>query len=178
MPATSDQGTSGAVCRRAADTRFAASPRIVSWWITALCVLRSARKPSRSRPCRNSRMLRQAMAMSRSQASSRDIEWLGAREDGAAAEGILAALQRAAADAVDLTAEETLQLALHLHVIEGPPLGVRREGHQQVDVARRTRLAARHRAEERQLADLPAPAEGGDLAAGEELVQEGCHRRS
>src|SRR5438105_15534586 len=62
-------------------------------------------------------------------------------------------------DEIDRTSEQYLQFILHVEEGREAPMRVGSELHHHIHVAVGAEVVAHHRAEERQLHDLPAPAE-------------------
>src|SRR5262249_42652037 len=93
--------------------------------------------------------------MSRSVASSRDIQRLSALEDRLAANPVRASLEPAAAHEVHLTAHNVGDLFQHRHAIEKAPVRIRAEGDENVDIAIRAEILAQGGAEQGQLGHLP-----------------------
>src|SRR5689334_7634408 len=91
------------------------------------------------------------------------MQRLGVLEDVLAANEVLAPLDTAAVDEIDLAREHPFELRLHTHEIEQRRPGSRTERYEHVDVAIQTEVIAQDRAKERELHNTPPPAELGDL---------------
>src|SRR6266481_7760423 len=111
---------------------------------------------------RNSIASLQALRISRRTASSRGVkQWLRAREDGFSSNPVGTRLHCLAADQVYPAADEIGELAFHGDVIKQAPVGLRREGHEEIDIAVGPEIGAPRGPEHCQLRDLPAAAEFG-----------------
>src|SRR3712207_6689971 len=142
IPAIMRHGTSGCRCRNGSESRLTASSRTMSWWMVADWVFGSARNAALSASPRKLTTRRAALTMSRSAASSGDIDRFGGRQDGASPDPVVAALDGAAADEVDLPAQDGGQLLLHRDGVPQAPVRVRREAHEHIDVAVRAEVVA------------------------------------
>src|SRR5947209_6864109 len=100
--------------------------------------------------------------MSRRLPSSRDIDWLGGLEDGAAPNPVVAALDRTARDEINPPPQDRTQLFGHRGVLKQAPFGFGSERHEHVHIALGAEVVAQDRAEERELSDLPAAAKRFD----------------
>ena len=91
--------------------------------------------------------------------SRRSIDYLCRIEYLLAADAIPAPFDASPADKVNIPAKNILQIILHLHVVQEAPLNVPSEGHKHIDIAVRTEIFPQNRAEQRELGNLPSPAE-------------------
>src|SRR6185436_10246224 len=75
--------------------------------------------------------------------------------------------QASLADHVHLAAQKRRKLVLQVDEIKEAPARVRLERDQDIDIAAEVEIVPQDGAEERQLMDLPLPAEGLDLLQGQ-----------
>src|SRR5436305_125529 len=147
---TLDHGISGWAWWNSAEILRAASPTISIPRSTASCVLRSRRYESTLSPATSWRIVWAASSMSHRYARSRSSggkDHLLLPEDRLAPERIAQAFLL---DEIDLAAEDLLQLVAHLDQIQKAPGRIRGEGHEDVDVAVRTKIVPQDRTEKRE----------------------------
>src|SRR5438309_6024052 len=110
-------------------------------------------------PWTNSRARRAAQARSTRMASSRDIKSLCGFQDLPPANGIRTLFDRPSTDQIHAPAENARQFLLHLHPVQQRPRRLGRKGDKNIHVAIRAKIGTEYRPKQRQLGDVPAPAE-------------------
>lgn len=100
------------------------------------------------------------------------IDGTGRPQDGFTSDGVVALLDAFACHQVHLTAQDVLDLVLHRDEVEEAPAGVLGKRDQHIYIAVVAEVFAQHRAEDRQLGDLPPAAVRLDLLVWEVQLHE------
>jgi len=104
-----------------------------------------------------------ALIMSRTTASSRDIDRLRRAQDLSAPDPIRAALNSPASYQAHSAVQQCRKLILHGHVIKQSPLCIGEKGYQNVNIAMGAKIVSKSGAKQSQLTDSPASAKVGYL---------------